>query len=156
MRALLVMIEMKITIVVFLAVLGLTSQVMGLTRLITITSPKGCPEHLRINVQPIEGSQDQYQVDWVHTPMQHASHQDRVRMHGNLRVIQAGQLLASVPVRVSQKEGAMQGTFKLHRQAFESSRLILSTYLEDSHGIAMVGGGVVMEITLKGFLKKAP
>lgn len=137
---------------------GFARKADAVTILMAIDEPKQCPKALNIKAKAVKGGMVDFVVQMdaaaIADPGNH--YNGRVREAAYLEIATPEQKIGSVNVKCQKQDGNSRYSFRLARIAAQASQLHIALNLFEEDGLAIVGGGVSMEIRLAGFVPAEP
>lgn len=126
----------------------------AVSMLLTIDSPRQCPEGLTIKSKSVNDGMVDVDVDLDAEQIAHPGelYQGRVRAHALLNIAAGGQPVASVTVQGEPEGKRTRYHFRLSPAAMKASELQIGVSLYEKDGFPTLGGGVSLQIRLAGFM----
>ena len=135
----------------------LTFTVISSEALVTLmpklTSPESCPEHLQVTAKPDKTDADFVTVSVRFKPREYAPYIGRVKATIWLELNHEGEtvLRSGLSTKIA-KDGFTTAYFRIRKSALRESELTVSSHLFEKDGTPTIGGGVIYEIPLKGWI----
>lgn len=143
--------HMKLLLAVVL-VAFIASPVAALSIFTKIGGPRECPDNLQIEVKPAARAPGLHTVSVHFTPREFQNFDGTTGAVCILTVNTAETPVARVRVHFTKHRSEWSGSFNLHPSTFATSEVRISSHLIARDGLPIVGGGIIYEVALRGFL----
>ena len=118
-----------------------------------LTSPENCPKHLQVIAKPDKKDADFVTILVRFKPREYKPYIGRVKTTFRLELAHEGETLFRSGLKTQKaKAGFTTTRFRIRKSSLRESELTVSSHLFERDGTPTVGGGVIYEISLKGWI----
>lgn len=143
---------MKKTLLALHCLVCSLASTQALTIITALRSPGECPKHLQITAEPGAKDAKFVTVSVRFKPDEPDPYKSRVKADCHLSLIHNGETLFRSGLKTDKKDGFTTCRFRLHKDSMRESVLTVSSSLFEKDGHPTIGGGVIYEIPLKGWM----
>ncbi|MFT4587188.1 MAG: hypothetical protein ACI9VS_002193 [Candidatus Binatia bacterium] len=118
-----------------------------------LTSPENCPKHLQVTAKPDKKDTDFVTISVRFKPREYEPYIGRVKATFWLNLSHKGETLfrSGLSTKIA-KDGFTTARFRIRKSALRESELTVSSHLFERDGTPTIGGAVIYEIPLKGWI----
>jgi len=144
---------MKKKVLTLLCVYSSLASTQALTSMTTLRSPEECPKHLQVTATPDKKDADFVNISVRFKPQEYKPYTGRIKATIWLELGHDGETLfrSGLSTRIA-KDGYTTARFRIRKSALRESELTVSPHLFERDGTPTIGGGVIYEIPLKGWI----